>query len=134
MSHTNSIPDEFMDLLTRPVVASLATVLADGQPHLTPVWVMAANGRVIVNTARGRQKDKNLHQRPQATVLLLDPENPYRYLEIRGRVTRESEEGARDMINQLSLKYRGNSDYPNYPGETRVTYEIEPTRVTHSMM
>ena len=122
------IPEAYQDLLDRPVVAALATVLPNGQVQVNPVWVDRAGDRILVNTARGRQKDKNLHSRPQCTLLWIDPDNPYRYLEVRGRVVEEREEGARASIDALAKKYLGKDEYPFYQGETRVMYFIEPTK------
>jgi PPOX class probable F420-dependent enzyme len=136
---TASIPDSFRDLLDRPVVVTLVTVMPDGQPQATPVWVKYDGTHVLVNTARGRQKDRNMLRDSKVTVLSIDPDNPYRYLEVRGVVEEVTEEGAVDLINELAKKYRGVDEY--YGGvtpaeqrhrETRVTYKIRPTRVlTH---
>lgn len=127
---TTQIPEEYRDLLERPVVAALGTVLPNGEVQVHPVWVDMNNGNLRVNTARGRQKDRNLRTRSHCTLLFVDPENPYRYLEVRGQVVDEREEGARDHINTLSKKYLGRDVYPVYPGETRVLYEVEPTKTT----
>lgn len=124
------IPTAYRDLVDGPVVAALATQLPDGQVQVNPVWVDMAEGRLRVNTARGRQKAKNLSARPQCTLLLIDPANPYRYLEVRGRVVGETEDGARAHIDVLAKKYLGKEEYPFYQGETRVLYLIEPTKVT----
>jgi len=124
------IPEAYRDLLTRPVVAALATVFPNGQVQVNPVWVDATGDQLRVNTARGRHKDMNLHARPQCTLLFIDPDNPYRYLEVRGRVADEREEGARANIDVLAKKYLDKDDYPFYQGETRVMYSIEPTKVT----
>jgi PPOX class probable F420-dependent enzyme len=129
-----SIPNSHKDLLEKPVVVTLVTVMPDGQPQATPVWCDFDGKYVRINTARGRQKDKNLKERGCATILAVDPQNPYRWMEIRGRVAHETEENAVEHINALSAKYRGVSDYyagnPSMRGkETRVTYVIEPTHV-----
>jgi PPOX class probable F420-dependent enzyme len=124
------IPDEFRDLLDKPVVATLATVLPNGRLQVHPVWADTENGYIRVNTARGRWKDKNLHARPRCTLLFMDPADPYRYLEVRGRVVAEREEGARQDIDRLAQKYLNVPDYPFYRGETRVTYLVEPTKIT----
>jgi PPOX class probable F420-dependent enzyme len=124
------IPEAYQDLLDRPVVAALGTVLPNGQVQVHPVWVDMADGRILVNTARGRWKDKNLHHRPQCTLLWIDPDNPYRYLEVRGKVVEEREEGARASIDSLAKRYLGKDEYPFYQGETRVVYLIEPTKAS----
>ena len=129
--HLAVIPETHMDLFTRPVVVALATVQPDGQPQVTPIWAYIEDGRIRINTAAGRQKWKNLIERPQATVMALDPEDPFHWIEIRGVVASHTEEGGDDVINQLSHKYTG-KDYTFTPGETRVTFFIEPTRVVTS--
>jgi len=125
-----SIPESHADLLVRPVLVSLATVQPDGQPQVTPVWADTENNHIRVNTAAGRQKWKNLVERPQVTILAVDPEDPYRWMEIRGKVTSHTEDGADSVIDQLAKKYLGVDTYPGHnPEETRVTFLIEPTRV-----
>ena len=130
-----AIPDSHRDLLEKPVYAVLTTVMPDGQPQSTVVWVDYDGEQVRYNTARGRQKDRNVARNPKVTVLLMDPENPYRWLEIRGRVDEGTEEGAVDHIESLSWKYKGMKYYGGYTSrnpadETRVTYNITPTRIT----
>lgn len=128
-----SIPESHVDLLVRPVVVALATVQQDGQPHVTPVWADLKNGYIRINTAAGRQKWTNLLSRPQVTVLAIDPTDPYRWMEIRGKVASHTEEGADEVINLLAKKYLGVDVYPGHtPDETRVTFLIEPTRVITS--
>lgn len=130
-----NIPEDFTDLLLEPVFVTVGTVLPDGQPHLSVVWCDYDGQHVLVNTARGRRKEKNLLNRPVATVLAVDPKNPYRYLEIRGTVEM-TEEGALAHINKLAKKYAGQDQY--YGGvapaemanqETRVICKITPTKV-----
>jgi PPOX class probable F420-dependent enzyme len=129
-----AIPDAFKDLLERPIVVVLVTLMPDGQPQATPVWVDYDGTYVRVNTARGRQKDKNLKPGAKTTILAIDPTNAYRWMEIRGQVVVETETGALEHINALSAKYRGNPDYyANNEAlrgkQQRVTYKIEPLRV-----
>ncbi len=127
------IPETFYDLLDGPVVVWLATLMADGQPQVTPVWCSRHGNEVWVNSAVGRQKDINMKTRPQVTVGALDPTNPYRYLEIRGRVV-ETVEGpaAHEHIEALSQLYFGRPYPYGAPGEQRCIYKIEPTRVRAS--
>jgi PPOX class probable F420-dependent enzyme len=131
---TAKIPLEYRDLLEGPVVVSLVTIMPDGQPQATPIWCDYDGEHVIVNTARGRQKDRNMTANPNVVVLAIDPQNPYRWIEVRCTVASSSEEGAIDVINGLSKLYRGNEDYyasmPDLRGkETRVTYKIRPDRI-----
>jgi PPOX class probable F420-dependent enzyme len=105
-------------------------VMKDGSPQVTPVWVDYDGKFVRINSAKGRVKDKNMRRDPRVSLSLLDPANPYRYLEVRGRVVDITETGADDHINKLSKKYLGNPVYPfRQPGEVRVIYKIEPEKV-----
>jgi PPOX class probable F420-dependent enzyme len=128
---TTPIPETFLDLLApaKKAFANLALVLSDGTPQVTPVWFAWDGEQLIVNTARGRVKDKVLQRRPVAALLIIDPDNPYRYLQIKGHVTSETEDGAYEQIYDMSAKYRGKKDYPRRPGEVRVIYTIRPERV-----
>jgi PPOX class probable F420-dependent enzyme len=108
--------------------------MPNGQPQATPVWCSYDGEHILINSARGRQKDRNMERDPRVTILVVDPNNVYRWLEVRGRVSQITEEGGVDHINSLSKKYRGNADYyaanPQMRGkETRVIYKIEPTHV-----
>ena len=126
-----TIPASHADLLKRPTFANLATLNADGSPQVTPVWVDYDGKHVRFNSAKGRVKDKNVRRDPRVSVSLQDPANPYRYLEIRGRVVEITEKGADDHINKLSQKYLGKPVYPyRQPGEVRVTYKIEPQKIS----
>lgn len=128
------IPDSHRDLLDRPIVVALVTVNPDGQPQATPVWIDYDGEHLYVNSAAGRQKVKNMLTRPQVTVLSIDPENPYRWLEVRGTITAHDDVNGVDLINKLSLKYRGVEDYysrmPDLRGkETRISFTITPKKV-----
>lgn len=126
-----TVPPSHEDLVSndKPVLAVLVTLMDDGSPQATPVWFDLEGDLFRVNTARGRVKDRNMTARPEVALTMVDPEDPYRYMAVRGKVIDQTEEGARDHINQLCLKYRGHSNYPVRPGETRVIYRIEPTRI-----
>ncbi len=127
------IPESHIDLFNRPLLLGLATVQPDGQPQVTPVWGDVEDGLIRVNTAAGRQKYKNLVERPQATVLVIDSEDPFRWIEVRGTVARHSEETGVEVIDKLAKDYLNADVYPNHtPDETRVTFYIEPTRVVTS--
>ncbi|MBV9252199.1 MAG: PPOX class F420-dependent oxidoreductase [Acetobacteraceae bacterium] len=125
------IPAEFMDLLERKkAFAELATVMPDGSPQVTPVWFDYKDGRMRVNTAKGRVKARNMQEGSRVALAIRDPDNPYRYMQIRGRVARVSEQGASAHIDQLAKKYLDKDKYPwAGPNEVRVTYEIEPIAV-----
>ena len=126
-----AIPEEFHDLLeTKQAFASLATVNADGSPQVTPVWFDWEGGHLRFNTARGRLKERNLSRRPTVAVAIVDPDNPYRYIQLRGRVVDSTESGADAHIDALTKKYLGQDRYPyRQPGETRVIFRIAPERV-----
>ncbi|MGH9515890.1 MAG: PPOX class F420-dependent oxidoreductase [Terriglobales bacterium] len=127
---SQSIPDKYRDLFTKRAFASLATLMPDSSPQVTPVWVDLESDLVLVNTARGRQKDKNMRRDPRVAMAIIDPENPYRYLEIRGRVAEITEEGADAHIDKMAKKYLGADKYPyRQPSETRVIFKIQPERV-----
>ena len=126
------IPDRLLDLLSdeKQAFASLALTLADGSPQVTPIWFGWDGTHIILNTARGRVKDRVMKRGGQVALLIVDPADPYRYVQIRGRVVVETEEGAYDTICDLRLKYRGDRDYPKNLGEVRVTYKVLPDKVT----
>jgi len=122
------IPDNFLDLLTtKKAFASIATVMRDGSPQVTPVWFDYHNGMLRVNTARGRVKARTLKPGAPVALAILDPDNPYRYLQVRGKVVSISENGASAHIDLLAKKYLDADKYPfGQPGEVRVICEIEP--------
>jgi PPOX class probable F420-dependent enzyme len=130
-SRIATIPPEFLDLVTtKKAFAHLATVMPNGSPQVTPVWFDFDGKYIRVNSARGRVKDKNMRRDPRVALSILDPDNPYRYLTIRGRVVGITEDGAVAHINALAKKYRGVETYRSRsPGEVRVMYVIEPRRV-----
>jgi PPOX class probable F420-dependent enzyme len=123
------IPEGYLDLLTKKVAfANVATVLKDGSPQVTPVWFDYTNGKIRINTARGRVKARTLKEGARVALAIMDPENPYRYIQIRGRVLSGTEKGADAHIDSLAKKYLGKDKYPySQPGDVRVMYEIEPT-------
>jgi PPOX class probable F420-dependent enzyme len=125
-----AIPDKYRDLFDKKSFAHLATVGKGNVPQVTPVWVDFDGTHVRVNTARGRVKDRNLRANPNVALSLQDPENPYRYVQVRGRVVEMTEQGADAHIDALAKKYIGQDRYPNRaPGEVRVMVKIVPERV-----
>jgi PPOX class probable F420-dependent enzyme len=129
-----TIPSSHADLLgAKPAFAQLATLNADGGPQVTPVWVDFDGTNLFVNTAKGRVKTKNLAREPRVALSIQDPENPYRYLGIQGRVTGMTEAGADAHIDKMAKKYLGKDKYPfRQPGEVRVLVTIAPEKV-HTM-
>jgi PPOX class probable F420-dependent enzyme len=126
------IPDKYLDLLQqKKAFANLATVMPDGSPQVTPVWFDYQGGVVRVNTAKGRIKARNMHEGSAVALAIMDPDNAYRYVQLRGHVKRVTEEGAAAHIDALAKKYIGEDKYPwSQPGEVRVMYEIEPQSVS----
>ena len=125
------IPAGFHDLLEKKAFAHLATVNADGSPQCTPVWFDAQDGYVRVNSAKGRLKDKNMRRDGRVALSIQDPDNAYRYVEVRGTVVDITESGADEHIDALAKKYMGVDKYPlRKPGEQRVIYKIEPLHVS----
>ena len=127
------IPPQYRDIVNKRVFASFATLMPDGQPQVTPVWIDADNGHLLINTAKGRQKHRNVERDPRVAVTLVDPDNPYRYVEVRGRVVEMTERGAVEHIDKMAKKYLGKDKYPfAQPGEQRILLKIEPEH-THGM-
>jgi PPOX class probable F420-dependent enzyme len=125
-----TIPASHADLLTKPAFANLATLNPDGSPQVTPVWVDFDGSHVIVNTARGRVKAKNLAREPRVALSIADPENPYRYLGIQGRVVEMTEQGGDAHIDKMAKKYLGKDTYPGRtPGEVRIIVTIALDKV-----
>lgn len=126
-----AIPDQFTDLFEKKSFAHLATIMPDGRPQVTPVWCDLEGDKVVVNSAKGRRKDKNMRRDPRVTLAISDPDNPYRYLEVRGRVDEITEEGADAHIDRMAKKYMGVDVYPyRTPDEVRVLYKIAPEKCT----
>lgn len=128
------IPDSHLDLFKKKAFAHLATLMPSGQPQVTPVWIDYDGHYVRFNTAEGRQKDKNLQRDGRVALSIMDPDNPYRYLEVRGRVADRTRNGADQHIDALAKKYLGQDQYPyRQPGEVRVIYKVEPEHTTSTM-
>jgi len=119
------------DLLSdnRRAFAILATMMKDGTPQATPVWFDVEDGLIRVNTARGRVKERNMQERPEVALTIIDPDNWYRYLQIRGTVVEVTEEGARDHIDHLAGKYTGTPEYRGPVTSPRVIFKIRPSAV-----
>ena len=125
------IPDSHLDLFKKKAFAHLATLMPNGQPQVTPVWVDYDGHYVLINTAEGRQKDKNLRRDRRVALSIADLDNPYRYLEVRGQIADRTREGADQHIDTLAKKYLGKDKYPfRQAGEVRVIYKVEPVHTT----
>jgi PPOX class probable F420-dependent enzyme len=126
-----AIPSEFLDLFQKKAFANLATLMPDGRPQVTPVWCDFDGQHVLINTAAGRQKDKNLQRDGRVALAIQDPDNPYRYLEVRGRVTERTLDGADQHVDKMAKKYLGQDKYPyRTRNEQRVLYKVAAEHVT----
>ncbi|HEY4000939.1 MAG TPA: PPOX class F420-dependent oxidoreductase [Candidatus Xenobia bacterium] len=120
------IPDKFKDLFDKKAFANLATLNPDGSPQVSPVWCELDGNTVIVNSVVGRHKDKNIKRDKRVALAISDPDNAYRYLEIRGKVVNITTDGGAAGIDKLAKKYMGVDKYPYHrPEDTRVVYRIE---------
>jgi len=124
-----SFPEEMKDLVSQDSKAFLylATIMADGSPQVTPVWFDTDGEYILINTAQGRIKDKNMRARPKVAMTIQDPNNIYRYLGIRGEVVSYTVEGGDEHINKLSMRY-DNEPWKLREGQTRVIFKIKPIR------
>jgi PPOX class probable F420-dependent enzyme len=132
VSKMNSIPESHSDLLKDETKAFvyLATLMKDGSPQVTPVWFNTDGEYILLNSASGRVKDRNMRARPTVALCITDPKDPYRYLQIRGRVVEITMEGAEDHIDVLNFKYHGNPNYPNHdPAHPRLIYKVLPEKI-----
>jgi PPOX class probable F420-dependent enzyme len=125
-----SLPENWKTILKQPVLVHFTTVMADGSPQTSPVWVDVEGDDILINSAVGRVKDKNVRRDPRVAVSAVDPDNAYRALMVRGRVVDITTEGAEAQIDALAKKYIGQDTYPwRRPGEVRVTYRIRPEKI-----
>jgi PPOX class probable F420-dependent enzyme len=131
MIMATAIPEKYRDLFTKQSFAHLGTLMPDGSPQVTPVWCDYDGSHIRINTARGRVKDKNMRRNKKVALSIVDPDNPYRHLSVRGQVEEITEQGADAHIDALAKKYLGKDKYPfRQPGEVRVIYKIRPEKVS----
>ena len=124
------ITEKVRKLLEDPNLASVATLMPDGSPQVTPVWVDYDGKHILFNSAEGRQKPRNLRRDPRVALSIFDQSNPYTMATIRGKVVEITTEGAEDMIDRLAKKYLGQDRYPfRQPGEVRLAFKVEPEHV-----
>jgi PPOX class probable F420-dependent enzyme len=125
------IPSQYLDLFKKKALGHLATLMPDGSPQVTPVWIDFDGQHVLFNTAEKRQKDRNLQRDGRVAVSIVDPDNPFRYLEVRGKVVDRTLQGADAHIDALAKKYTGSDKYEfRQPGEVRVIFKILPEHTT----
>jgi len=128
----SEIPETHADLISDEVraYAYLATSMPDGSHQVTPVWFNTDGKHILINSAKGRVKDRNMRARPSVAIVLHNHDKPYHYVQIRGEIVEITEDGARQHINDLSLKYRGEPEYKlNDPNEIRVIYKVIPESI-----
>jgi PPOX class probable F420-dependent enzyme len=127
---TASLDEQTKQLLHAPNFCHVATLQADGRPHLTPVWVDEQDGKVVLNSAEGRIWVRNVARDPRVTLEISNSENPYQYVTITGRVVERTHDGADAHIDSMAKKYLGQDTYPyRTEGEQRVIFRVEPEKV-----
>ncbi len=125
-----TIPAEFNNLLESKALANIATIGPKGEPQNNPVWFEWDGSHIMFSQTKGRQKFHNLQREPRVAVSIVDPNDPYRYLEVRGKVVRVDEDPDKQFINKMAKKYLDQDVYPwNQPGDERVVIVIEPEKV-----
>jgi PPOX class probable F420-dependent enzyme len=122
-----TFPSEYSDLLSdsSKALLFLATLMPDGSPQVTPVWFSAEDEYILINTAVGRAKERNMRLRTRVAVTIQDPNDDFRYLGMRGEIVTWTTEGAEEHINLLSLKYRGEA-WKKRPEQTRIIFKFKP--------
>ena len=128
----DNLPFEYQDLISDDIkaFAYLSTIMEDGSPQVTPIWFNYTKDYILINSAKGRVKDRNMRTRTKVALAIQDPKNPYRYIQIHGKVIEVTEDGAKAHIDILAKKYIGRDAYPfSVPGEIRVIYKILPEHV-----
>ena len=125
------IPEGYGDLLETNALIHVATIGPDGEPQSNPVWFDWDGENIKFSQTKTRQKYKNVERDPRIAISIVDPENPYRYLEIRGEVTEIEEDPDNDFINAMAKKYLGMDEYPYHqPGDERIVLYLKPEHTT----
>ncbi|MDP1714881.1 MAG: TIGR03618 family F420-dependent PPOX class oxidoreductase [Anaerolineales bacterium] len=125
-----NFPQEYLDLLKNETKAYLflATTMPDGSPQVTPIWFNTDDDYILINTNEGRIKDRNMKARPNVALVIQDPKTPYRYIQIRGKISEHTTQGADEHINQLALKY-DNEPWKYREGQKRIIFKIRPISI-----
>ena len=127
---TTQISEPIAKLLEGRNFAFVATLMKDGWPQITPTWVDLEDGKILVNTAEGRLKQKNISRDDRVAISVIDQNNPYHMVTVRGRVVEQRKEGADEHVDKLAKKYLGVDRYPRRsPNEKRIIIKIKPERV-----
>ncbi|MHA2298944.1 MAG: PPOX class F420-dependent oxidoreductase [Candidatus Hodarchaeales archaeon] len=125
-----TIPKGFLDLFEKISFGILSTIMPDGSPHTSVVWVDHDDDYILFNSITDRQKYKNIKINPLVSLVIIDPDNSYRYIEIRGKIVAFTTDGAERFVDNLAVKYLGVDRYPHHrPGVTRVIYKLKPKKV-----
>lgn len=131
MTTNGQIPEGYRDLLETNALIHVATIGPDGEPQSNPVWFDWDGENIKFSQTKTRQKYKNVDRDPRIAVSLVDPENPYRYLEVRGEVTEIEEDPNNDFINAMAKKYLDMDEYPYHqPGDERIILYVKPEHTT----
>jgi len=127
-----TITPEMAKLFEGKNLVSFATLMKDGSPHVAPVWVDIDGNTILINTAVGRVKEKNVKRDKRVALSIFDPQNPLNMVSIRGKVTDLTTEGADEHIDKLAKKYFGIDKYPYHsPEEKRIIIKIKPEKIYH---
>lgn len=130
-TENGQIPQGYRDLLETTALIHVATIGPDGEPQSNPVWFDWDGENIKFSQTKTRQKYRNVERDPRIAVSLVDPENPYRYLEVRGEVTEVEEDPDNDFINAMAKKYLGMDEYPYHqPGDERIILYVKPEHTT----
>lgn len=128
--HQKELLNHYLDLFEKKAFAHLATLMKDGSPQVSPVWVDYDGTHLLVHTARGRQKHLNVTHDPRVALSIQDPDEPFRKLLVRGRVVEQTEQGAEEHIDRLGRRYTGDVYKFRVPGMVRLILKIKPEHVT----
>ena len=127
------LPAHLVQLIDKKTFAHLATVMPDGSPQVSPIWIDHEGGYIVINSAKGRVKDRNIRKNPAVALSLVDPDNAYQFVMVRGRVVEITEEGADQHIDRMAKKYLEQDKYPyRTSSEVRVIYKVLPDQVSGS--
>ena len=127
------LPAHLVQLIDKKTFAHLATVMPDGSPQVSPIWIDHEGGYIVINSAKGRVKDRNIRKNSTVAISMVDPDNPYQFAMVRGRVVEITEKSADQHIDRMAKKYLGKDKYPfRSPTEVRVIYKVLPDRVCGS--
>jgi PPOX class probable F420-dependent enzyme len=127
MTERGIVPPDYADLLDSTALAHAATIGPDGEPQTQPVWFLWNGTHLLISHTKARQKYRNLRREPRVALVIVDPSDPYRYIEVRGTVEIEDDPTG-ELIDQLSRRYE-NEPWKHQPGEERVILKVTPTKV-----